>query len=77
MPSLTELYNQHFGTLFTSLVTMVIVWGAGQASKVFKKINDTTETKAKLDALYTRFEKHLSEHDEDVKYLQKQINELS
>ena len=69
-------YRQYIGTIIPVLITLVMGWLGNLILPIFKKINDGADTKAKVDALKIEFDKHMIDHDADIKFLQDQLNKL-
>lgn len=72
--------NEYAGTAVTVFITVIITsvlgWIGNLFLSTFKKINDSAETKAKVDALKIEHDKLVLKVDEEVKYLQQQINDI-
>ena len=66
---------EYYGTAITVMITIVIGWIGNLMVSTFKKINDTAETKAKVDAHKIEFDKHVTEMKDHIKDLQHQIND--
>ncbi len=67
--------TEYYTTAITVIITIVIGWIGSLMVSTFKKINDTAETKAKVDSLKIEIEKHYTEIKETLRDLQHQIND--